>query len=34
MVNIAVIGLGYVGIHVAVSFGKYFNTIGFDIYWS
>ncbi len=31
MAKISVIGLGYVGIHVAVSFGKYFSTIGYDI---
>ncbi len=29
--KIAVIGLGYVGLPLAVEFGKYFNTIGFDI---
>ena len=29
--NIAVIGLGYVGLPLAVEFGKKFNTIGFDI---
>ncbi len=29
--NIAVIGLGYVGLPLAVEFGKYINTIGFDI---
>jgi UDP-N-acetyl-D-glucosamine/UDP-N-acetyl-D-galactosamine dehydrogenase len=28
---IAVIGLGYVGLPLAVEFGKYRNTIGFDI---
>lgn len=28
---ISVIGLGYVGLPVAVSFAKYFKTIGFDI---
>ncbi|MCW7553157.1 Vi polysaccharide biosynthesis UDP-N-acetylglucosamine C-6 dehydrogenase TviB [Endozoicomonas gorgoniicola] len=28
---IAVIGLGYVGLPLAVEFGKKFNTIGFDI---
>lgn len=30
-VNIAVIGLGYVGLPLAVEFAKKFNTIGFDI---
>ncbi len=29
--NIAVIGLGYVGLPLAVEFGKKLNTIGFDI---
>ena len=29
--NIAVIGLGYVGLPLAVEFGKQFNTIGCDI---
>jgi len=29
--NIAIIGLGYVGLPLAVEFGKFFNTIGFDI---
>ena len=29
--NIAVIGLGYVGLPLAVEFGKIFKTIGFDI---
>jgi len=30
-VNIAIIGLGYVGLPLAVEFGKKRNTIGFDI---
>ena len=30
-VRIAVIGLGYVGLPLAVEFGKTFKTIGFDI---
>lgn len=30
-VKIAVIGLGYVGLPLAVEFGKHFETIGFDI---
>ena len=30
-INIAVIGLGYVGLPVAVEFGKIFNVIGYDI---
>ena len=29
--KIAIIGLGYVGLPLAVEFGKYFKTIGFDI---
>ena len=29
--NIAIIGLGYVGLPLAVEFGKQFNVIGFDI---
>ena len=29
--KISVIGLGYVGLPLAVEFGKYFKTIGFDI---
>lgn len=29
--KIAVIGLGYVGLPLAVEFGKYFHTFGFDI---
>ena len=29
--TICVVGLGYVGLPLAVSFGKYFNTVGFDI---
>jgi UDP-N-acetyl-D-galactosamine dehydrogenase len=29
--KIAVIGLGYVGLPLAVEFGKKFNTVGFDI---
>ncbi len=28
--RICVVGLGYVGIHVAVNFGKYFRAIGYD----
>jgi UDP-N-acetyl-D-galactosamine dehydrogenase len=30
-VKIAVIGLGYVGLPLAVEFGKHFDTLGFDI---
>jgi len=30
-VNIAVIGLGYVGLPLAAEFGKHFDTVGFDI---
>ncbi|NOH65218.1 Vi polysaccharide biosynthesis UDP-N-acetylglucosamine C-6 dehydrogenase TviB [Vibrio rotiferianus] len=29
--NIAIIGLGYVGLPLAVEFGKKYNTLGFDI---
>ena len=29
--NIAVICLGYVGLPLAIEFGKKFDTIGFDI---
>jgi len=29
--TLAVVGLGYVGLPLAVEFGKYFRTIGFDI---
>ena len=29
--DVAVIGLGYVGLPLAVEFGKFFYTIGFDI---
>ena len=29
--TIGIIGLGYVGLPLAVEFGKKFNTIGFDI---
>lgn len=28
---IAIVGLGYVGLPLALEFGKYFETIGFDI---
>ncbi|GAB3385163.1 nucleotide sugar dehydrogenase [Lysobacter fragariae] len=30
-VRIAVVGLGYVGLPLAVEFGKYYNTIGHDV---
>ncbi len=30
-VTLAIVGLGYVGLPLAVEFGKAFNTIGFDI---
>lgn len=30
-IKIAVIGLGYVGLPLAVEFGKQFDTLGFDI---
>jgi UDP-N-acetyl-D-galactosamine dehydrogenase len=29
--KIAILGLGYVGLPLALAFGKKFNTIGFDI---
>ena len=29
--KIAIIGLGYVGLPLAVEFGKKFNVIGYDI---
>ena len=29
--KIAIIGLGYVGLPLAVEFGKYYETIGFDL---
>ena len=29
--RIGVVGLGYVGLPLAVEFGKRFNTVGFDI---
>ena len=29
--KIAVIGLGYVGLPLAIEFGKQYHTIGFDI---
>lgn len=29
--TIAIIGLGYVGLPLAVEFGKYRGTLGFDI---
>ena len=29
--KIAIVGLGYVGLPLAVEFGKYFDTVGFDI---
>lgn len=29
--NIAIIGLGYVGLPLAVEFGKKYQTLGFDI---
>lgn len=31
MTKIAIIGLGYVGLPLALEFGKIFNTVGFDI---
>ena len=29
--TLAIIGLGYVGLPLAVEFGKYYKTLGFDI---
>ena len=29
--RIGVVGLGYVGLRLAVDFGKQFDTVGFDI---
>ena len=29
--TVAVVGLGYVGLPLAVEFGKHMHTIGFDI---
>ena len=29
--RIAILGLGYVGLPLAVEFGKHFDTLGFDI---
>ena len=29
--NIAVIGLGYVGLPLAIEFGKKYNVVGFDM---
>jgi UDP-N-acetyl-D-galactosamine dehydrogenase len=31
MIQIAVLGLGYVGLPLAVEFSKKYNTFGFDI---
>ena len=30
-VTIAVVGLGYVGLPLAVEFGKKYTTVGFDV---
>ena len=30
-INIAVVGLGYVGLPLSIEFAKLYNTIGFDI---
>jgi UDP-N-acetyl-D-galactosamine dehydrogenase len=30
-IKIAVIGLGYVGLPLAVEFGKKYNVVGFDV---
>ena len=29
--KVAVVGLGYVGLPLAVEFGKKFDTVGFDV---
>ena len=29
--KIAIVGLGYVGIPLAIEFGKQYNTIGYDL---
>ena len=29
--HIAIIGLGYVGLPLAIEFAKFFNVIGYDI---
>ena len=29
--RIGVVGLGYVGLPLAVEFGKHFDTVGFDV---
>ena len=29
--KISIIGLGYVGLPLAIEFGKFFETVGFDI---
>lgn len=31
MTTVAVIGLGYVGLPLAIEFGKVFDTVGFDL---
>ena len=31
MTTVAVVGLGYVGLPLAVEFGKKYRTIGFDL---
>ena len=30
-IQIGIIGLGYVGLPLAVEFGKKYNTVGFDL---
>ena len=30
MIRIGIIGLGYVGLPLAIEFGKKFNVVGFD----
>jgi UDP-N-acetyl-D-galactosamine dehydrogenase len=31
MIKIAIIGLGYVGLPLAIEFGKKYQVVGFDI---
>ncbi|MDC3131555.1 nucleotide sugar dehydrogenase [Pelagibacteraceae bacterium] len=30
-INISIIGLGYVGLPLAIEFGKYYNVVGYDV---
>ena len=31
MLKVLIVGLGYVGLPIAIAFAKQYNTIGFDI---